>query len=116
MLGILKTCIQVKAQEIEKYNIICGLSLMANICYNIVEFRRANDSETLKYCLRAAIGSTILVDSIYDPGIFHCKAKKPPIMAKYVVVIVKNFHEADVTSMINALRYCTKEADPRYFD
>jgi len=116
MLNILKTCVQVKAQEIEKSNIIFGLSLMANICYNIVEFRRGNDALTLKYCLRAAIGSTILVDSIYDPGIFHIKAKKPPIMAKYVVVIVKNFHETDVTSLINALRYCTKEADPRYFD
>jgi hypothetical protein len=116
MLNVLKTCVQVKSQEIDKGYIIFGLSLMANICYNIVEFRRANDADTLQYCLRAAIGSTILVDSIYDPGIFHPKAKKPPIMAKYVVVIVKNFHETDVSSLINALRYCTKEADPRYFD
>jgi len=31
-------------------------------------------------------------------------------------VIIKNFNEADVTSLINALRYNTKEADPRYFE
>jgi len=117
MLNVLKSCVQSKAQEVEKINIIFGLSLMANICYNIVEFRRFPDFDTLMYCLRAAVGSTILVDSIYDPGIFHPKAgKKAPIMAKYVVVIVKNFHDADVTSLINALRYNTKEADPRYFD
>jgi len=90
---------------------------MANICYNIVEFRRANDSLTLLYCLRAAVGSTILVDSIYDPGIFHPKAgKKAPIMAKYVIVIVRNFHDVEVTSLINALRYNTKEADAKYFE
>jgi hypothetical protein len=116
MLNVLKICIQTKAQEVERNNMIFGLSLMANICYNIVEFRRAEDKETLLYCLRAAVGSTILVDSIYDPGIFHPKAKKPPIMAKYVVVIVKNFIETDVTSLINALRFNTKEADPRYFE
>jgi len=116
MLNVLKTCVQIKAEEVEKANIIFGLSLMANICYNIVEFRRGEDFETLMYCLRAAVGSTILVDIIYDPGIFHPKAKKPPIMGKYVVVIVKNYNEADVTSLINALRYNTKEPDPRFFD
>jgi len=118
MLTVLKTCVQIKSQEIEKTNIIFGLSLMANICYNIVEFRRANNDAVLMYCLRAAVGSTILVDSIYDPGIFHPKAgKRAPIMAKYVVVIVKNFHDhADVTSLVNALRFCTKLADPKYFD
>jgi len=117
MLNVLKSCVLTKAQEVEKGNIIFGLSLMANICYNIVEFRRVQDFDILMYCLRAAVGSTILVDSIYDPGIFHPKAgKKAPIMAKYVVVIVKNFHDADVTSLINALRYNTKEADPRYFE
>lgn len=113
MLNVLKTCVQ--AQEHEKNNIIVGLSLMANICYNIVEYRRGNDVETLLYCLRAAVGSTILVDSIFEPGIFHPKAKKAPIIAKYVVVIVKNFHETDVTSLVNALRYSTKQADPNYF-
>jgi hypothetical protein len=116
MLNVLKLCVQAKAGEVEKTNIIFGLSLMANICFNIVEFRRGADFDTLMYCLRAAVGATILVDSIYDPGIFHPKTKKPPIMAKFVVVIIKNFNEADVTSLINALRYNTKEADPRYFE
>jgi hypothetical protein len=116
MLNVLKICVQAKAQELDKSNIIFGLSLMSNICYNIVEYRRGNDPETLLYCLRAAVGSTILVDSIYDPGIFHPKAKKAPIMAKYVIVIVKNFQDADVTGLINALRYCTKEADIKYFE
>jgi len=113
MLNVLKICVQ--AQEHERNNIIVGLSLMANICYNIVEYRRGNDVETLLYCLRAAVGSTILVDSIFEPGIFHPKAKKTPIVAKYVVVIVKNFHETDVTSLVNSLRYSTKQADPNYF-
>jgi len=116
MLNILRTCVQATTTEPQKSNIISGLSLMANICYNIVENRRATDFQTLMYCLRAAVGSTILVDSIYDPGIFHKSAKKAPILAKDAVEIVKNFRDADGTSLINALRYCTKLADPKYFD
>jgi len=89
---------------------------MAKICFHIVEFRQFNDSGVLLYCLRAAVGSTILVDSIYEPGIFHPKAKKPPIIARHIVEIVKNFTDAPVTSLINALRYNTKGADPKYFE
>jgi len=116
MLNLLKTCVQSKAHDPVKTNIIFGLSLMANICFHIVEFRQFNDVGVLLYCLRAAVGSTILVDSIFEPGIFHPKAKKAPIVARHIVEIVKNFPDVPVTSLINALRYNTKGADPKYFE
>jgi len=116
MLNVLKTCIQLKSNEPMKTNIILGLSLMANICFHIVEFRQFNDTGVLLYCLRAAVGTTILADSLYEPGIFHPKAKKAPILARHIIVVVKNFPDAPVTSLINALRYNTKGADPKYFE
>jgi len=116
MLNVLHVCVQSKANEPVKTNMLSGLSLMANICYHIVEFRQFNDGAVLLYCLRAAVGTTILVDSLYEPGIFHPKAKKAPIMAKHIVEVVKNFNDAPVTSLVNALRYNTKAADAKYFE
>jgi len=77
MLNVLKNCVQSQNEPV-KTNIVLGLSLMAKICFHIVEFRQFNDTGVLLYCLRAAVGSTILVDSIYEPGIFHPKAKNRP--------------------------------------
>uniref|UniRef100_A0A6B2LB28 CYRIA/CYRIB Rac1 binding domain-containing protein n=1 Tax=Arcella intermedia TaxID=1963864 RepID=A0A6B2LB28_9EUKA len=104
-------------ENVFRQNLTYGLSLMANICFHIVEIRQINETGLLLFCLRAAVGSTILVDGLYDPGIFHPKgAKKSPISPKYVLEVVKNFHDAPNITLINALRYNTKSADPKYFE
>jgi len=119
MLNLVKNCIQSDKLKIEKERLLAGLALVANVCYNLVEKRKLTNVNLLMFCLRAAVGATILVDSLFDPGLFHKKVgKKPPISAKYALGILKNFIEPDCSTvhLINALKYNTKEADASLFE
>jgi len=116
MLNLVKNCIQAGKTKIDKQLIIGGLSLVANVCFNLVDKRKFNSPPILMFCLRAATGATIIVDSLYEPGIFHPRAKKAPIHAKYCVVVLKGFTDAPTVSLVNALKYNTKEADPKLFE
>lgn len=78
---------------------------MSNVCYNLVEFRRFQNIKTLLFCLRAAVGATIAVDTLYEPGLFNPKAKKAPISPKKSLAILNDFHDASVTNLISALKY-----------
>jgi len=97
-------------KKLDPQKLIDGFSLVANVCYNLVEFRRFQNVKTLMFCLRAAVGATIAVDSIYEPGLFNAKAKKPPISPKKCLQILQNFTDAPVTNLISALKYNCKEA------
>jgi len=117
MLNLVKNCIQSDKLKIDKERLQAGLALVANVCYNLVEKRKITNSKLLMFCLRAAVGATILVDSLYEPGIFNPKAgKKSPVSAKYALTILKNFIEPECSTvhLINALKYNTKEADAKY--
>jgi len=118
MLNLVKNCIQSDKLKIDKERILSGLSLVANVCYSLVGKKKFNSGKILMFCLRAAVGATILVDSLFDPGVFHPKAKKAPISAKNALFILKNFTDPDysTTNLINALKYNTKDADPTLFD
>lgn len=119
MLNLVKNCIQSDKLKIEKERLLNGLALVANVCYNLVEKRKLSDTKLLMFCLRAAVGATILVDSLYEPGIFHRKAgKKAPISSKYALNILKSFSEpgCSTVNLINALKYNTKDADTTLFD
>jgi len=76
MLNLVKNCIQSDKLKIDKEKVVFGLSLVANVCYNLVDKRKFNSVQINIFCLRAAVGATILVDSLYEPGIFHPKAGK----------------------------------------
>jgi len=115
MLNLVKNCIQSDKMKIEKQNMISGLSLVANVCFNLVDKRKFNPT-VLMFCLRAATGSTIIVDSLFEPGIFHPRAKKAPINAKYTISVLKGFTDSSTLNLINALKYNTKDADPRIFE
>jgi len=95
---------------------IVGLSLVANVCFNLVDKRKFNNATVLMFCLRAATGSTIIVDSLFEPGIFHPRAKKAPINAKYTISVLKGFTDSSTLNLINALKYNTKDADPKIFE
>lgn len=118
MLNLVKNCIQSDKLKIDKERLIAGLSLVANVCYNLVEKRKLTDNKLLMFCLRAAVGATILVDSLFEPGIFNPKAgKKTPISAKYALAVLKSYTEADQSSiahLINALKFNTKEVDAKF--
>eukprot|EP01126_Amoeba_proteus_P035957 TRINITY_DN363_c0_g4_i1.p1 TRINITY_DN363_c0_g4~~TRINITY_DN363_c0_g4_i1.p1 ORF type:complete len:335 (-),score=55.46 TRINITY_DN363_c0_g4_i1:161-1075(-) len=116
MLNVVKTCIQSDKIQVDKNRVIGGLSLMVSVCINLVDKRRFSDTKTLMYCLRAATGATILVDSIFEPGIFHPRAKKPPIAPRYILSVLKDFTEESTVNLINALKYNTKEAEPSLFE
>eukprot|EP01126_Amoeba_proteus_P048576 TRINITY_DN5624_c0_g1_i7.p1 TRINITY_DN5624_c0_g1~~TRINITY_DN5624_c0_g1_i7.p1 ORF type:complete len:306 (-),score=64.40 TRINITY_DN5624_c0_g1_i7:227-1144(-) len=115
MLNVVKNCISDKIQ-IDKNLVVGGLSMMANVCINLVDKRRFDNSKILMYCLRAATGATIIVDSLFEPGIFHPKTKKPPISPKYILFVLKGYSEQPTVNLVNALKYNTKEADPKFFD
>lgn len=116
MLNVVKNCIQSDKTATDKNLIINGLSLMSGVCIHLVDKRKFTNSKILMYCLRAATGATIIVDSLYEPGIFHPKAKKPPISARATLAVLKNFTDEPTINLINALRYNTKDADPRLFE
>jgi len=103
-------------KKLDPQKLIDGFALVANVCYNLVEFRRFQNVKTLMFCLRAAVGATIAVDSIYEPGLFNAKAKKPPINVKKCLQILQNFTDAPVTNLISALKYnCKEAAQSRFF-
>jgi len=97
-------------KKLDPQKLIEGFSLMANVCFNLVEFRRFQNVKTLMFCLRAAVGATIAVDSIYEPGLFVAKAKKAPINPKKILAILQGFTDAPVTNLVSALKYNCKEA------
>jgi len=116
MLNVVKNCIQSDKIKIDKNLIIGGLSLMSGVCIYLVDKRKFSDTSLLMYCLRAATGATIIVDSLYEPGIFHPRAKKQPINPRQTLSVLKAFTDHSTVHLVNALRYNTKDADPRLFD
>jgi hypothetical protein len=116
MLNLIKGCIQSNQLKCEKQCVINGLSLVANVCFNLVEKRKFTTTPILIFCLRAATASTIIVDTLYEPGIFHVKAKKAPINSRYAIGVLKGFTDAPTLSLVNALRYNTKEPDVKLFE
>jgi len=119
MLNLVKNCIQSDKLKIDKERLMQSLALVANVCYNVVDKRKLSSPKMYMFCLRAAVGATILVDSLFEPGLFHPKAgKKAPISAKYALTTLKNFIEPEypTVTLINALKYNTKEADAKLFE
>jgi len=93
MLNLVKNCIQSDKLKIDKERLLSGLALVANVCYNLVEKKKLTNAKLIMFCLRAAVGATILVDSLFDPGLFHPKAgKKTPVSAKYALGILKKLY------------------------
>lgn len=119
MLNLVKNCIQSDKLKIDKERLQASLAIVANVCYNLVDKKKLTNSKLNMFCLRAAVGATILVDSLFEPGLFHPKAgKKAPISAKYCLAVLKNYIDSDypTITLINALKYNTKEADAKLFE
>eukprot|EP01128_Nolandella_sp_AFSM9_P006567 TRINITY_DN3414_c0_g1_i1.p1 TRINITY_DN3414_c0_g1~~TRINITY_DN3414_c0_g1_i1.p1 ORF type:complete len:328 (+),score=74.46 TRINITY_DN3414_c0_g1_i1:60-986(+) len=109
MLNVITTSVA-QNKKTSPMKLVIGMSLLANVCWNLVEFKRFDNTETLMFCLRAAVGFTITVDSIFEPGIFHPKVKKTPINPKKCVTVLQNFTDAPVSNLMSALKYNCKEA------
>jgi len=115
MLNIVTQAVK-NDKKLDPLKLIDGFSLMANVCFNLVEYRRFENVKTLMFCLRAAVGSTIAVDGIYVPGLFVSKGKKSPVNPKKALAILNGFTDAPVTNLISALKYnCKEAAQSKYF-
>ena len=62
------------AQNISRDSVTIGLSLMANVCFEMVAKHRFTSTITNMFCLRCMTGSIILVDHVSRNGAFHKKS------------------------------------------
>lgn len=100
-------------KTVTKDNVVIGLSVMANVCHDMVAKRRFQNTQTNLFCLRAMTGCVILVDHISDVGAF---SKKSNVNMKGVITVLKVFTDAPVDGLLNALRFNTvhaQEASPQ---
>jgi len=89
---------------INKAQVVAGFSLMANVCLDMVEKNKFENSKTNMFCLRGMTGSIILVDHLDAVGAFH---KRTAINVKGAITKLKNFTEVSTDGLLNALRYTT---------
>lgn len=89
--------------NVTKNSVTNGLSLMANVCLDMVHKRRYTSEETNMFCLRSMTGCIILVDHIHPQGAFY---KKSPIKIKSCITTLKAY-EGNTQGLISALTYTT---------
>jgi len=98
----------VKDQDfgISKDDIVLGLSLLANVCLDMVEKGLFDDNQINMFCLRAMTAAIILVDHISDVGVF---CRKSPVNIKNAIIILRDKQEdLGTQGLINALKYTTR--------
>lgn len=111
MMTVLTRCTTQFVEEsgasvnVTRDSVTIGMSLMANVCYEMVAKRRFTSVKTNMFCLRCMTCSIILVDHISRLGAFH---KKSLINVKGCVTALKAFSsEQDTSGLVNALRFTT---------
>jgi len=89
-------------------NITQGLSVMANVCFEMVLNKKFDSDTTNMFCLRAMTGAIILYDHIHLQGAF---VKKSPINMKGCIMQLKTYTPTSGTAstdgLLNALRFTT---------
>jgi len=96
----------VKANSIQKGEVVAGFTLMANICLEMVEQNKFTNAATNLFCLRAMTAAIVLVDHLDDQGAFH---KKTNIHIKNAIASLKTYSgpSGSTDSLLNALRFST---------
>jgi len=96
----------VKANTIQKAEVVAGFALMANICLEMVETNKFTNAATNLFCLRAMSAAIVLVDHLDDQGAFH---KKTPVHVKNAIAALKTYSgpSGSTDSLLNALRFST---------
>jgi len=97
----------VKDQDfgISKDDIIHGLSLLANVCLDMVEKGSFDDNQLNMFCLRAMTAAIILVDHIADAGVF---LRKSPVNIKNAIIVLRDRQDLGTQGLTNALKYTTR--------
>jgi len=96
----------VKANTIQKAEVVNGFALMANICLEMVETNKFTNAATNLFCLRAMSAAIVLVDHLDDLGAFH---KKTNVHVKNAIAALKTYSgpSGSTDSLLNALRFST---------
>jgi len=106
MMNMLTEVVRNQNFELTKQEIIQGLSLLANVCLDMVQNNKFEDVSLNIYCLRAMTASIIIVDIIDDNGVF---CRKSPINIKNAVLLLREkMDEFGTVGLINALKFTTK--------
>jgi len=92
----------VKANTVQKTEVVGGFTLMANICLEMVEQAKFQNPQTNLFCLRAMTAAIVLVDHLDDLGAFH---RKTQIHIKNAIAALKI--QSGTDSLLNALRFST---------
>jgi len=96
------------ATTVPRDNITQGLSVMANVCFEMVLNKKFDSDTTNMFCLRAMTGAIILYDHIHLQGAF---VKKSPINMKGCIMQLKTFTptsgQGSTDGLLNALRFTT---------
>ncbi|KAL7722976.1 CYRIA/CYRIB Rac1 binding domain-containing protein [Entamoeba marina] len=91
------------------------LTLLANVCNDMISKAIFVNNETNLFCLRVMTGCIILNDHISEAGSFH---KKSPINIKDCIMQLKNFGDNEefaesTNSLLDTIRYtCVHVGDP----
>jgi len=106
MMNMLTKIVQETDFGISKEDIVQGLSLLANVCLDMIEKGILEEHNTIIYCLRAMTASIILVDQIAETGVF---GRKSPINIKNAILILRDkMDELGTAGLINAIRFTTR--------
>ncbi len=93
---------------VSRDNVTAGLSVMANVCFEMVLNKKFDKDQTNMFCLRAMTGAIILYDHIHALGAF---VKKSPINMKGCILQLKQYQPAtpntSTDGLLNALRFTT---------
>jgi hypothetical protein len=89
-----------------KENVVTGLGMMANVCYEMVQNKKFEQEATNMFALRAMVGCIILFDHLSPQGAFH---KKSIIRIKECIITLKGFKttSGSTDGLVNALKFTT---------
>jgi len=106
MMSMLTKLVTDQDFGIAKEEVVQGLSLLANVCLDMVEKGRFENPDTNIFCLRAMTAAIVLVDHISDTGAF---CRKSPVNIKSAILTLRDRNdELNTTGLLNALRYTTR--------
>lgn len=89
---------------VPRENVNNALSMMANVCHDMVAKKKFDQDKTNMFCLRCMTGAIILFDHLHPAGAF---AKKSPINIKGCITVLKGYDKAPTDGLLNALRFTT---------
>jgi len=91
-------------QSVHNENVTTALSIMANVCQNMVAQQKFESDSINMFCLRAMTGAIILFDHVHLAGAF---SKNSPLNMRQCINTLKSYTACPTDGLLNALRFTT---------